>query len=69
MVRNDDSANTGGQHMNTELPPLDQIVKTLKQLEKSIEANDSSHLEGIEELYMLCTMYSKGYILKLRAMK
>jgi hypothetical protein len=55
--------------MNTELPPLDAIVTALKQIEKFLAHTDLKTPEGVGELEMLCAMYAKGYILKLRAMK
>lgn len=55
--------------MNTEIPPLDQIVVALRQIEKFLETADLKTPEGVGELEMLCAMYAKGYILKLRAMK
>ena len=55
--------------MNTEIPPLDAIVVALRQIEKFLEGADLKTPEGVGELEMLCAMYAKGYILKLRAMK
>jgi len=55
--------------MNTEIPPLDAIVTALKQIEKFLVRTDLKTPDGVGELEMLCTMYAKGYILKLRAMK
>jgi hypothetical protein len=55
--------------MNTEIPPLDAIVVALRQIEKFLETSDLKTPEGVGELEMLCAMYAKGYILKLRAMK
>jgi hypothetical protein len=55
--------------MNTELPTLDAIVTALKQIEKFLVSTDLKTPEGVGELEMLCAMYAKGYILKLRAMK
>lgn len=55
--------------MNTEIPPLDAIVTALKQIEKFLVSTDLKTPEGVGELEMLCAMYAKGYILKLRAMK
>jgi hypothetical protein len=54
---------------NTELPPLDAIVEALNQIEKFIVRADLKTPEGVGELEMMCAMYAKGYILKLRAMK
>jgi len=55
--------------MNTELPPIDQIVEALKKIERVLVSTDTKTLDGVEELEMLCYAYAKGYILKLRAMK
>ncbi len=55
--------------MNTEIPPIDQIVTALKHIEKFLDGTDLKTPEGVGELEMLCAMYAKGYILKLRAMK
>jgi hypothetical protein len=55
--------------MNTEIPPLNAIVTALEQIEKILVHTDTKTLDGVEELEMLCTMYAKGYMLKLRAMK
>jgi hypothetical protein len=55
--------------MNTELLPLEVIVKTLKHIEEFIEGTDLKTLEGAEMLEVLCTMYAEAYMLKLRAMK
>lgn len=53
----------------TELPPLDAIITALRQIEKFLVSTDLKTIEGVEELEMLCTMYAKGYMLKLRAMR
>jgi hypothetical protein len=55
--------------MNTEIPPLNAIVEALKKIELFLVSTDTKTLDGVEELEMLCTMYAKGYMLKLRAMK
>lgn len=53
----------------TEIPPLDHVVEALKTIEKFIVGTDTKTLDGVEELEMLCAMYAKGYMLKMRAMK
>ena len=53
----------------TELPPLDAIVEALKKIEKFLVSADLKTPEGVGELEMLCAMYAKGYMLKMRAMR
>ena len=55
--------------MNTEIPPLDAIVVALRQIEKFLVHTDLKTPEGVGELEMLCGMYAKGDMLKMRAMR
>ncbi len=53
----------------TKLPPLDAVTEALGHIEKFIEGADRTTPEGVGELEVLCYMYAKGYMLKLRAMR